>query len=161
MNFIKVRYSLLLFKGNSAAISFFILLSLINKQPKINYLNLKKNFKKSYSIGLVLKILNIFKKSNRRSISSLKYVINFILKKDLLNQNDNNLINKGQNFGLIFKSLKKNFIKILYLFKNLVNMYRLNYIIFYPLKQFNFIKIKKIRSIKRRITKKLIEFNKI
>lgn len=60
------------------------ILNLNNRQPKINFLDLDLKKKFIFSIGLVLKILNIYKKSSRRSILMLKHLINFLIKKHLI-----------------------------------------------------------------------------
>ena len=58
-------------------------LNLVGKQAKVNLIDLNLKKKYIFTIGLVLKILNLYKKSSRRSIQMLKYLINFLVKKYL------------------------------------------------------------------------------
>lgn len=129
-------------------------LNLNSKQAKVNLLELDLKKKYIYTIGLILKILNIYKKSSRRSILMLKYLINFLIKKHLSTWHN-------KKFMFVIKGFKKNFIKIIYFFKFLVFRFNINFFYINPLKSFKITKIKKTRSIKRRIYKKLIDFNKI
>jgi TnpA family transposase len=131
-----------------------LLVNLVNRQAKVNLMDLDLNKKYIYSIGLVLKILDMYKKSSRRSVFMLKYLLNFLIKKYLTSW-------KAKKFMFIVKGLKKNFIKILYFFKFIVSKCSVNVFYINPLKSFRLIKIKKVRSIKKRIYKKLIDFNKI
>ena len=115
---------------------------------KLNYINLQGDQKFIYTIGLVLKILNIYKKSSRRISVMIKNVILFCIKK-------HNIYTK-HNF-LIIKGFYKKILKILYMFKNISQYTSLFYI--QPLKSYKLINIKRKRSIKRRIYKKLISFS--
>ncbi len=84
----------------------------------------------------------------------LKYLINFLIKKYLVIWNN-------KKFMFIIKGFKKNFIKILYFFKYIVFKFNINFFYINPVKFFKITKIKKVRSIKRRVYKKLVSFNKI
>jgi len=84
----------------------------------------------------------------------LKYLINFLIKKYLLNWN-------LKKFLLIIKGLKKNYIKILYYLKIIILKLNISFFFIYPLKTFSISHLKKKRSIKKRVYKKLIDFNKI
>ena len=61
----------------------------------------------------------------------------------------------------VIKGLKKNFTKILYFFKYIIFKFNINLFYINPVKFFKITKMKKVRSIKRRVYKKLIDFNKI
>jgi hypothetical protein len=152
-SFLNLKKKTFLYKNN-LSLHYIFLLNLIDRQPKINLLNLLLFKKNIYTIGLILKILNLFKKCSRRSIPMLKYVLNFLFKKY-----SNDFYNK--KIMLTIKGLKKNYIKIIYFLKFLINKFNINFFYINPIKTFTLIKIKKIRSIKRRIRKKLINFNKI
>ena len=80
-----------------------LILNLKKKQPKINFIDLKLDKKYIYSIGLVLKILNTFKKSNRRVTLMLKNVITFVFKKHFQNIDSLMFIIKGFNKKLMEK----------------------------------------------------------
>lgn len=152
-NYINIKNYINYYK-NYLNINNIILLNLNNKQAKINLLDLDIKKKYIFTIGLVLKILNIYKKSSRRSIQMLKYLINFLIKKYLITWSN-------KKFMFVIKGLKKNFIKIVYFFKFIIYKFNIKFFYINPTKFFKITKIKKIRSIKRRVYKKLITLNKI
>lgn len=125
-----------------------VLLNFKKRQPKINFIDLQNDKKYIYTIGLVLKILNIFKKCNRRVPLMIKNVITFVIKKHQID------LNKAM---FIIKGFHKKLVKIIYMFKPIFNYLSLFYI--QPLKTYKMISIKKKRSIKRRIFKKLVAFS--
>ena len=129
-------------------------LNLVGKQAKINLIDLNLKKKYVFTIGLVLKILNLYKKSSRRSIQMLKYLINFLIKKYLIQWNN-------KKFMFVIKGFQKNFIKIIYFFKYIIFKFNIKFFYINPVKFFKITKMKKVRSIKRRVYKKLIDFNKI
>ena len=131
-----------------------ILVNFKHKQPKLNLLdlNIHKNF--VFTIGLILKILNLYKKSNRKNIMFLKYLINYVVKKY-----SNTLVKK--NIIFVIKGLRKNFLKLIYFFKLFIINFDINVFYINPIKIFKDLKLKKKRSIKRRLFKKLVDFNKI
>lgn len=141
---------------SSVKVNYIMLINFKNKQLKFNVLdlNLKKKF--VYSVGLILKILDLYKKSNRRATGMVKHLVNFILKKYYFLE-----FEKLNKVFLIVKGLRKNFIKLLYFFKLIIAKFNVNLFYINPLKSFNLKKIKKHRSIKKRVYKKLIEFNKV
>lgn len=130
-----------------------ILVNFKNKQVKLNLCLLDSNKQYLFTVGLILKILNLYKKSNRKNILFLKYLINYLIKKYLI------LHNKKTMF--IIKGLVKNYIKVLYYFKQITLNFNINFFLINPIKIFNNLKIKKKRSIKRRLFKKLVDFNNI
>lgn len=125
-----------------------IILNLKKRQPKLNFIDLKLNKKYIYTIGLVLKILNIFKKCNRRVPAMIKNVISFTLKKHAL---------EISKLLFIVKGFDKKLLKMIYMFKLIFSSLFMFYI--QPLKTYRLFKIKKKRSIKRRIFKKLVSFS--
>jgi len=128
-----------------------ILANFKNKQPKLNILNLQKNTNHTYSIGLILKVLNLYKKSSRRNLMFLKYLISFILKKNLITSN---------KIIFLIKGFSKNYVKLIYFFKLIILQFNISILYLNPIKKFNKnINLKKKRAIKRRIFKKLIDFN--
>lgn len=131
-----------------------MVLNISNKQPKVNLLDLKLQKKYIFTIGLVLTILNLYKKSSRRSIHMLKYLINFLVKKYIL-------LWDSKKFMFIIKGFKKKFTKILYFFKYIIFKFNISFFYINPVKFFKITKMKKVRSIKRRVYKKLIDFNKM
>lgn len=152
-NYVNIKNHLNYYK-NYLNINNIVLLNLVNKQAKVNLLDLDMKKKYIFTIGLVLKILNIYKKSSRRSIQMLKYLINFLIKKYIINWSN-------KKFMFVIKGLKKNFIKIVYFFKFIIYKFNIKFFYINPVKFFKITKMKKIRSIKRRVYKKLITFNKI
>lgn len=130
------------------AIESIIILNLKKRQPKLNFVDLKCNKKYIYTIGLVLKILNVFKKCNRRVPLMIKNVVTFVLKKHISDLN---------KIMFIVKGFSKKIIKMVYMFKSIFNSLSMLYI--QPLKTYKIINIKKKRSIKRRIFKKLVSFS--
>lgn len=129
-----------------------ILVNFKNRQPKLNFTDLK--FKKTfiYSLGLILDLSVEYKKSVRRNILMLKYLINFLLKNKL-----NSLITNS-NF-LVFKGFRKSLVKLIYNFKYIFTKLKVDLFLIKPLKSLNLTGIKKTRSIKRRVYKKLVKFN--
>ena len=129
-----------------------ITLNLCKQHPKINLYDnfLKKNL--NWSVGVLLKYLNISEKNIRRSFKGLKILINFILKK--INKNFNNY-----NIILKIKGLKKNIVKIFNLFDLIFNNFKLNFFFISIFKNWDKKKIKILRFIKRRIRKKLIKID--
>jgi len=151
--FINFKLNINNYKKNIILDNFF-LVNLKNKQIKINLFDFNKKKKFIYSIGLVLNLLNLYKKSNRRVVIMVKYLINFLIKKYLINWN-------VKKFLLIIKGLKKNYIKILYYLKIIILKLNISFFFLNPLKNFSITHLKRKRSIKKRIYKKLIDFNKI
>jgi hypothetical protein len=110
--------------------AYLIMLNLKNKQPRINFLNINYNKINVYSIGLVLKILNLYKKSNRRNIIFLKYVLNYIFKLYF-----NNLLDK--KIILVFKGFFKNYLKLVYYFKYMITKFKISLFLLLPITQNN------------------------
>lgn len=139
---------------NNTNLNYLLLINFKNKQPKLNVLdfNLKKKF--IYTLGLILKLLNMYKKSARRNISFLKYLVSYVLKKYSKDLENQKLI-------FVIKGLVKNYVKFIYYFKFLITSFNVNLLYINPVKIFAFNNRKKKRSIKRRIYKKLVDFNKI
>ena len=132
--------------------NFIFLINLKNKHSKINLIDVYKNKTNTFSIGLVLKILQMYKKNNRRNTLFLKYIVNYLLKiyfNDLL----------SSKLILVFNGLLKNYLKIIYYFKIIIKKFQLSLILFKPLLNNLKWNTKKKRSIKRRIFKKLVNFN--
>lgn len=136
----------------SFSLSNCVLVNFKNKQVKLNYVDIKNKKVYIYTLGLVLKILDLYKKSSRRNIIFLKYLINFLIKKYQINQGRTILIAKG---------LVKNYIKLIYYFKSITSVFNISIFYVNPIKIFNNLKIKKKRCIKRRLYKKLVDFNKV
>ena len=132
---------------------YLLTLNLQNKQVKLNCIDIINNKNYIYSIGLILKLLNIFKKSNRRNVTYLKYIINYVFKLYSLKFINSKLI-------LSFKGLFKNYVKLIYFFRLLINKYNISLFLINPIKINNMSFVQKKRSIKRRIYKKLVVFNK-
>ena len=132
-------------------INFIYIINLQNRQPKINIIDIWNHTFFNFSIGLLLKTLNNFNKHKRRSILMLKHLVIFLLsnfKKKF----------KKKIFFLI-RGLKQNFMKILYFFKFLFKKYDITIFFVDPLKSFKQTKLKLVRSLKRRIYKKIIKSN--
>jgi len=124
-----------------------------DKQPKVNIIDIQKNKTYNFSIGLILKILNLYKKSSRKNIMFLKYLISYIIKKNFISTS---------KIIFILKGFAKNYVKLIYFFKLIINQFNISIFYLNPIKQFNKnINLKKKRAIKRRIFKKLIDFNNI
>lgn len=139
---------------NYTNLNYLVLVNFRNKQPKLNLIDLALKKKYIYTLGLVLKLLNMYKKASRRNINFLKYLVSYVLKKY-----NSNLAN--QKIIFIIKGLVKNYIKYIYYFKSLILNFNISLLYINPIKIFKFNKRKKKRSIKRRIYKKLVDFNKI
>jgi hypothetical protein len=134
----------------------FIFVNFSKKQPKINILNVSKKKKFSYSIGLVLKILNLYKKSSRRNFSFVKYLVNYIIQKFFKQ------VVSTDSTALVIKGFVKNYLKVLYYFKTLINILKISILYINPVRDFSkSIQKKKKKSLKRRLYKKLVEFNNL
>lgn len=128
------------------------LINFKNKQVKLNILDLIGNKKYIFSIGLILKVLNLYKKSNRKNLLFLKYLINYVINKINI---------KNKKIVFVIKGLIKNYVKMLYYFKLIVINFNISIFYINPVKIFKLINLKKKRSIKRRLYKKIVDFNKI
>jgi hypothetical protein len=58
-----------------------LLLKLNNKRVKLNVMDLLLQKKYIFTIGLVLHVLEVYKKSNRKSTEMLKYLLNILIKR--------------------------------------------------------------------------------
>lgn len=150
MNFL---YLVNKYKSN-VALNSLVLVNFKNKQVKLNLLDFDLKKKYIYTLGLILKLLNMYKKSSRRNITFLKYLISYVLKKY------SNTLNT-KKLAFVIKGLVKNYTKFIYYFKSLIINFNINLLFINPVKIFSFNSRKKKRSIKRRIYKKLVDFNKI
>ena len=120
-------------------------------QLKLNYTDIK-NFKSQfYSIGILLSLLKlIITKSVRRNIKCIKIVMTIFLKKIIKQYRNKNCI-------LNIKGLSKLYLKIFYFLGDLFENLNIKNLIWIPLKSWNKNNIKIVKSIKRRIKKKLIK----
>ena len=120
-------------------------------QLKLNYTDIK-NFKSQfYSIGILLSLLKlIISKSVRRNIKGIKILMTFFLKKIIKQYRNKNCI-------LNIKGLSKLYLKIFYFLGDLFENLNIKNLIWIPLKSWNKNNIKIVKSIKRRIKKKLIK----
>jgi len=130
------------------------LINFKNKQTKVNILDFKVDKKYIFTIGFILNFLGIFKKSDRRNSTFLKYLISYIIKNEILPLDNKKTI-------LVLKGFTKNFVKLIYFFKLIITSFNVGVLFINPIRMFNNLKIKKKRSIKRRLFKKLVDFNKI
>jgi len=120
-------------------------------QLKINYTDIKKFKSQFYSIGILLALLKlIISKSVRRNIKGIKIILTFFLKKVSKQYRNKNCI-------LNIKGLSKLYLKIFYFLSDLFEYLNVKNIIWIPLKSWNKTNIKIVKSIKRRIKKKLIK----
>lgn len=97
---------------------------------------------------MLLKI--IVSKSLRRNVKGFKVLINFFSKKLIKTY-------KGKNILLKIKGLSKFYLKFFYNLTNFINSFKIKYLIWLPLKTWEKNNVKIIRSVKRRIKKKLIK----
>jgi len=130
------------------------LINFKNKQTKVNILDFKVDKKYIFTIGFILNFLGIFKKSDRRNSTFLKYLISYIIKNEILPLDNKKTI-------LVLKGFTKNFVKLIYFFKLIITSFNVGVLFINPIRMFNNLKIKKKRSIKRRLFKELVDFNKI
>lgn len=118
---------------------------------RANYYDLVNYVFQYYSIGILLNMLKLESKSVRHSLKGIKLLFGFLSKKFIKkNYKVNSLIK--------FNGLSKNYLKMFYMLSNLVNILNVKIFMFNPIKSWNKLKIKKVKSIKRRIKKKLIKF---
>lgn len=126
-----------------------------DKQARINLIDLKNKKNFTYSTGLVLTVLDKYKKQYRRSLPMLKYVFSYVLKKHDVSERYNN--------GLLVQGLKKNILRLMQMLCKFIKVFNvsLSLITFNFLKTWQITKCKRVRSIKRRIYKKLVKVNNI
>jgi len=134
--------------------------NLKNKHPKVNFLDLVTQKKYVYSLGLLIRYMGDYKKSDRRVLKMLKFLITFAVKKIQIQVVD--VTEKCVlNCLLTLKGLSKNLLKIIYFLK--IVFINLNVYCFYikPLKTLSLTNVKICRAIKRRIRKRIIKFEQI
>jgi len=136
---------------NKKDLSILLVLTLKALHLRVNYYDLINYVFQYYSIGILLNMLKLESKSTRHSLKGVKLLFGFLSKKFIKkNYKVNSLIK--------FNGLSKNYLKIFYMLSNLVNILNVRIFMFNPMKSWDKLKIKKIKSIKRRIKKKLIKF---
>lgn len=153
-----MSFDVWLFNSKNLKFNFFInkkinfnkclVIDLMGSQLKTVILNFILNKKFNYSTGLILKILNIYKKADKKTKTSFKYLLSYLIQKEYIL--DSKLV--------ILKGLTQNYLKFLYFLKNIIVNKNLNFFILKICRK-NLFKIRVKRSIKRRIYKKLIKFN--
>jgi len=150
--FFKIKFLLKNFENNKDYnIDLYCIFVCKSLHFKVNYYDLIKKIFQFYSIGLILILLKIIvSKSLRRNIKGFKILINFFAKKLLK-------FYKKKNVFLKVKGLSKFYLKFFYYLINLVNDFEIKYFVWLPLKSWEKNNIKIIKSIKRRIKKKLIK----
>lgn len=132
-------------------IDIYIALIFRTLQLKINYIDLKNYKSQFYSIGIILSLLKLLiTKSVRRNLKGAKILLTFFLKK-LIKQY------RYKSCILNIKGLSKSYLKIFYFLNDLFEYLYVKNFIWLPLKSWNKNNVKIIKSIKRRIRKKLIK----
>lgn len=132
-------------------IDIYIALIFRTLQLKINYIDLKNYKSQFYSIGIILSLLKLLiTKSVRRNLKGAKILLTFFLKK-LIKQY------RYKSCILNIKGLSKSYLKIFYFLNDLFEYLYVKNFIWIPLKSWNKNNVKIIKSIKRRIRKKLIK----
>jgi len=117
---------------------------------RVNYYDLLGYVFQYYSIGMLLNMFKLESKSYRRSLKGVKVLINFLSKK----------INRKyyKTLALIkVNGLTKNYLKFFYLLSSILNVLNVKVFLWNPIKSWNKNGVKKLKSIKRRIKKKLIK----
>ncbi len=135
-------------------------LVILNSKKQIFYYSKFKKIVITLSSGAVLRYLKIFKKSLKYSNSNLLIILN-ILKK---NKNLLNLLNKSNNnfCTLLLKPWNFQSLKILNIFNDwkLKNLnLNLNEIILQPSIKFNLSQLKKKKTLKKRLKKRIIKID--
>jgi len=127
-----------------------ILLNFKNSQPFFSIIDLKKkNTKITFSLFTILKLLKITNKSLKKTNKSLSVIFNFLKKNIFKKLNPNNII-------FIFKMIQTSQ-EIIFNFLKLTNFLKLKYLIISKKTDYSLRKRKKIRSIKRRLRKKMLK----
>lgn len=134
-----------------------IVLNYSSKQLILN-INMNNGYTTIITVGKVLSSLNILKKSNKKTVKSLKlfseYIYNFFIK-------FKKIFNKKKIFILKIKNTNKHLyidIKLLNILYRILNIKHIIYSHKIPNSYFFF---KKIKSIKRRLKKKLIKYENL
>lgn len=149
----KVILRTLEIQRNNLSLNKFLLLNFRNRQIKLNLWDLCSGRKYVYTLGLLLRFLNLYKKINKKNINFLKYLINYILKKY-------SYFTYSKKIIFILKGLQKNYIKLIYYFKNFIVYLNIKILLFDIVKLFKAANRKRKKSIKRRVYKKLIVLNR-
>lgn len=128
----------------------FLIMNQNTSNLKLNVFSKKLNF--FFSTGILLVILNIFKKKSRKSIKSYRLLFNYILRKFFTKFININL------FYVLLKNSKKNSFVITYIVKYLKIT---NFVLYYKTNTMINTKIKPKRSIKKKTKKKIIWKNNL
>ncbi len=138
------------FTNDLTHLKFILILTFRSMHLRVNYYDLCSYVFQYYSIGMLLNMFKLESKSYRRSLKGVKVLINFLGKK----------ISKKyfKSLALIkVNGLTKNYLKFFYLLSNILLTLNVKIFLWNPIKSWNKNGVKKIKSIKRRIKKKLIK----
>lgn len=131
-------------------LTYLLILTFRSMHLRVNYYDLLNYFSQYYSIGMLLNMFKLESKSYRRSLKGVKVLLNFLSKK----------ISKKYYRQLSFlkvNGITKNYLKFFYLLSSILSILTVKIFLWYPIKSWNKSGVKKIKSIKRRIKKKLIK----
>ncbi len=139
------------FASDLAGLKFILILTFRSLHLRVNYYDLINYIIQYYSIGMLLSLFKLESKSYRRSLKGVKVLLSFLSKK----------ISKKYfrlNSLLKINGLTKNYLKFFYLLTSILSALNVKVFMWAPIKSWNKNGIKKLKSIKRRIKKKLIKF---
>ncbi len=140
-----------LFMRDLTNLRLILILTFRSLHLRVNYYDLINHIFQYYSIGMLLNLFKLESKSYRRSLKGVKVLLNFLNKK----------INKRYfRVGSLLKinGLTKNYLKFFYLLTSILNALNVRVFVWTPIKSWSKCGVKKLKSIKRRIRKKLIKF---
>ena len=127
-----------------------LLINFKTSQPFFSILNIKKlNTQLTFSSITILKLLKISKKGLKKNNKNILIILNF-LKKNIFKNID------LSNFTVIFKIIK-NSQKIILDFLKTIKAVNIKYVLISKKTSYSFRTYKKIRSIKRRLRKKMVK----
>lgn len=138
------------FVNELTLLKFILIMTFRSMHLRVNYYDLLGYIFQYYSIGMLLNMFKLESKSYRRSLKGVKVLINFLSKK----------INRKyyKTLALIkVNGLTKNYLKFFYLLSSILNVLNVKIFLWNPIKSWNKNGVKKLKSIKRRIKKKLIK----
>ncbi len=133
-----------------SSFSYLLIMTFRSMHLRVNYYDIYNYIHQYYSIGMLLNMFKLESKSYRRSLKGIKVLLNFLSKK----------INKKyfRHVSLIkVNGLTKHYLKFFYLLSSVINILSVRVFLWNPIKSWDKNGVKKIKSIKRRIKKKLIK----